>query len=73
MYWTDSLGAILPAQINRIQSANLDGSDVDVVVSGVGAPWGIAVVSDPIPEPSTLVIWSLLATLALFGWHRRKV
>jgi len=42
MYWTDS-GAF--GKINRIERANLaDGSGREVVVSGVGFPWGIAVV-----------------------------
>ena len=54
MYWTDGNSN---GQVNRIQSANLDGSDIDVVVSGVGFPWGIAVTPDasPIPEPSTFI------------------
>ena len=42
IYWTDS-GAF--GKINRIERANLaDGSGREVVVSGVGFPWGIAVV-----------------------------
>ena len=41
MYWTDSNQG---GQLNRIERANYDGSDREVIVSG-GFPWGIAVAS----------------------------
>lgn len=52
MYWTDDGLAVQVGQINRILKANLDGSNVEVVVSalavsGVGRPWGIAVDAGP--------------------------
>lgn len=33
----------------------------------------LAPIPDPVPEPTTLVIWSLLGTLGLiYGWRRRR-
>jgi hypothetical protein len=64
IYWTSSGGQ----QANQILRANLDGSDVEIIVSGVGFPWGIAVV----PEPSTLGFAGLSFIGLLFsGWRRR--
>ena len=73
MYWVDATGTVGPGQINRIQSANLDGSDVETLISGVGSPWGIAVGQEVVPEPSSLIVWSLIGlSFAGIGWRRRR-
>ena len=64
LYWTDSLGGPQPNQIDR---ANFDGSDPEVLVSGAGIPWGIAVV----PEPPSIVLLGV-AGVALLVLGRRR-
>jgi hypothetical protein len=60
IYWTNSGGQ----QANQIDSANFDGSGIKTLVSGVGAPWGIAVV----PEPSSFALAiGLLTALSICG------
>ena len=45
MYWTDS--GPLESPPRSIQRSNLDGSNVETIVSGIGFPWGIAVDASP--------------------------
>ena len=69
IYWTTD---------TKIQRANLDGSEIEnlvtLEVSGAYATDSLSLYSAPaIPEPSTLIIWSVLATLGLVtAWHRRR-
>jgi hypothetical protein len=70
VYWSDDFntgnGKILRADLGGL---NLN---VETVVSGLLAPRHLAIVDTVVPEPTTLVIWSLLATLGLTtGWRRR--
>lgn len=62
LYWTNS-----PAQ--KIQRANLDGSDIEDVVTGVTA-FSLALDTTPVPEPSSLAM-SVIACGALMLWRRR--
>lgn len=69
IYWTDSFGGPAPNPLNRIERANFDGSARELIVSGIGLPWGIAVAV--IPEPPTVVL-GILGTLSLIAFRQRS-
>ncbi len=65
IYWTDL------AQ-DRIQRANLDGSNVETLLTRDGALL-VSIALDPVPEPSTLAIWMCFgATAAGLAWLRAR-
>jgi hypothetical protein len=67
MYWSDIVAGM-------IERANLDGSDAEVLVTGLNGPAGIALdLSAPVPEPGTLQLLGI-GTMALVGytWRHRK-
>jgi DNA-binding beta-propeller fold protein YncE len=63
MYWTNG-GGQTP---NAIFRSNLDGTGVETLISGVGFPFGIAVV----PEPSSVVLLGLSTVSMLVAGRRR--
>jgi len=71
IYWTDSLGGPNPVVTNKIERANLDGSARELIVSGVGLPWGIAVEPTPVPEPSAACL-ACVGLLVTRGRFRRN-
>jgi sugar lactone lactonase YvrE len=58
VYWTSRF----PGEIRR---ANLDGSDMETVVSGLDTPWGIALVTLPDSTPPTISALSGVAVDAV--------
>ena len=61
--------------ISTIPVANFSVNLSDPSPLGGNDPWVIAAVPnvDSVPEPSTLIVWSLLSTLAVgLGWWRKR-
>jgi hypothetical protein len=65
MYWSD-------VATKKIQRANLDGSNIeDYVTTGLNNVRFLAVA--PVPEPSSLIVWSLIGlSFAGVRWCRRR-
>jgi sugar lactone lactonase YvrE len=59
LYWTD------PSQ-GAIRRANLDGTDIETVVTGLVNPYGIALDLLPVPEPSTCALAAVAALTFVF-------
>jgi hypothetical protein len=59
MYWTTAFSNSTPSP-GEIWSANLNGTDPEVLISGLSAPVGIALLSEPtpppVPEPESIVL-----------------
>lgn len=69
IYWTDL------AQ-DRIQRANLNGSNVETLLVRTGLPDSIllSIALDPVPEPASLAIWTVFGAMAagLAGLRSRR-
>jgi hypothetical protein len=67
LYWT-GFGSVL-----KIQRSDLDGSNIeDLVTTGLSIPRGIDV-GPNVPEPSSIVLAALgLGGLIAWGWRRRN-
>jgi hypothetical protein len=74
-FWSDPDGSNDPLTTRDYVSLSGPGGDikaVQIVPVPPDVDLGWLLVSE-VPEPTTLVIWSLLATLGLsFGWRRRR-
>lgn len=64
MYWASALQG-------SVQRANLDGTDLETLVTGLSSPVGIAlqIEAAPVPEPSALLLFGI-STLGLIGYTR---
>jgi hypothetical protein len=77
--FNDGASEVLPLPVTASGGAEYYGFTDTVAISSItitnrsGDAWGIDDVTFTVPEPTTIIIWSLLGALAItVGWRRRK-